>query len=69
MFSQSEKLGKVQRFIGHSSHEELKKLEATVGQKNGWTDKNAASLEQNNHHWVGMWHKQKNIRAIGLKTV
>ncbi len=44
MFARFEKVGKVQRFVGHSSHEEYK-LEATVGQKNGRTD--VASLEQN----------------------
>jgi hypothetical protein len=50
MFSQSEKVVKDQRFVGHSSHEEFEKLEATVGQKNGRTDENAASLEQNKNH-------------------
>ncbi len=46
MFARLEKVGKVQRFVGHSSHEELK-LEATVGQKNGQIDEGVASLEQN----------------------
>jgi hypothetical protein len=50
MFSQLEKVGKVQRFVGHSSHKEFKKLEATVGQKNERTNENAASLEQNKNH-------------------
>jgi hypothetical protein len=35
MFAGLEKAGNVQRFDGHSSQEEQKKLEATVGQKNG----------------------------------
>jgi hypothetical protein len=45
-FARSEKVGKVQRFVGHSSHEE-KKLEATVGPKNGRTVENVASFGQN----------------------
>jgi hypothetical protein len=35
MFASSQKVGNVQGFVGHSSQEEQKKLEATVGQKNG----------------------------------
>jgi hypothetical protein len=35
MFAGSEQAGNVQRLVGHSSQEEQKKLEATVGQKNG----------------------------------
>jgi hypothetical protein len=46
MFARSEKVGKVQRFVGHSSHKE-QKLEATVGQKNGRTDESVAGLGQN----------------------
>jgi hypothetical protein len=41
MFARLEKVGKVQKFVGHSSHEE-EKLEAT-----GRIDEDVASLEQN----------------------
>jgi hypothetical protein len=46
MFARLEKVGKVQRFVGHSPHEE-EKFEATVRQKNGRIDEDVASLEQN----------------------
>jgi hypothetical protein len=46
MSESSEKFGKVQRLDGYSSQEE-KKLEATVGQKNGQLDEGVAGLEQN----------------------
>jgi hypothetical protein len=46
MFAGLEKVGNVQRFVGHSSQEELI-LEATVGQKKERIDKSVASFEQN----------------------
>ncbi len=33
--------------LGNRPKKSKKKLEATVGQKNGWTDEDATSLEQN----------------------
>jgi hypothetical protein len=52
MFARLEKVGKVQRFVVHSSHKE-QKLEATVGQKNGRIDEGVASFgtEQKSIGW------------------
>jgi hypothetical protein len=45
IFRGSEKAGKVQRFVGHSSQEE-QKMVTTVGQKNEQTDKYIEGLKQ-----------------------
>jgi hypothetical protein len=45
MFCGSEKVGKIQRFAGESSHEE-QKMESTVGQKVGRTDENVAHTKK-----------------------
>ncbi len=45
IFGGSEKAGKVQRFLGHSSQEE-QKMVANVGQKNEKTDELMAGIKQ-----------------------